>query len=120
MTGPLPPALAAVVDAVVTHCDPDEIVLFGSWAKGTTHRYSDIDILVIGPFTASPWLRDRELREALRELPVAVDLHLLTPREMAVESARPHTYLNTLRETSQRVYLRTGRPTSLPGGPAAA
>ncbi|MEV4704427.1 nucleotidyltransferase domain-containing protein [Actinoplanes sp. NPDC049316] len=120
MTGALAPALATVVDVIVSHCDPDEIILFGSWVKGTAHRHSDIDLLVIGPFTASRWLRDRELHEALRDFPIAVDLHLLTPRELAAESARPYTYLNTLRATSRFVYLRTGASSSLPAGSGAA
>jgi predicted nucleotidyltransferase len=106
MTNALDAVLATIVDIVVSHCDPDEVFLFGSWAKGTNHRYSDVDLLVIGPFTSSVWLRDRELREALRELPVAVDLHLLTPTELAAEAAKPHTYLNTLRGSRRSLYRR--------------
>jgi predicted nucleotidyltransferase len=98
--------LDAVVAVVVDLCDPAEVVLFGSWAKGTTHRYSDIDLLVIGPFRESAWIRDRELREALRELPVPVDLHLLTPRELADGSAVPHSYLRTSAATSRTLYRR--------------
>ena len=37
-----------VVDTVVACCDPDAVVLFGSWAKGTADVHSDIDLLVIG------------------------------------------------------------------------
>jgi predicted nucleotidyltransferase len=98
--------LGAIVEVVLGHCDPDEIVLFGSWAKGTTHRYSDVDLLVIGTFRESSWLRDRELREAFREFPIAVDLHLLTAQELAVGSARAHAYLNTLLPTSRCLYRR--------------
>lgn len=106
MKQPPEPALAAIIDVVLDYCDPDEVLLFGSWAKGTVHRYSDVDVLVIGPFGASPWIRDREIREALREFPVAVDLHLLTPEEFAIGSAKAHTYLNTLGETSRCLYRR--------------
>jgi predicted nucleotidyltransferase len=105
-----PPALDAVVDVIVGVCDPDEIHLFGSWVKGTNHRHSDVDLLVVGPFTASAWIRDREVREALRELPVAVDLHLLTPEELAVGATRAHEYLNTLLPTSRCVYRRSPSP----------
>jgi predicted nucleotidyltransferase len=83
-------------------------VLFGSWAKGTADRHSDIDILVIGPFTASRRLRDRELREALAEFPIAVDLHCYTQAEFDLESAKPYTYLNTLQATSRVLYERIG------------
>ncbi len=51
-------------------CDPDVVALFGSWAKGTADVHSDVDLLVVGPFRASPWLRDRELRDALRDFAI--------------------------------------------------
>jgi predicted nucleotidyltransferase len=104
------PVLAAVTAVIVDHCDPDEVVLFGSWAKGTTHRHSDIDVLVIGPFRESAWLRDREVREALRAFPIAIDLHCYTPGEYALEAAKPHTYLATSRATARTLYQR-GTPT---------
>ncbi len=101
------PLLAAITGIIVRDCDPDRVVLFGSWAKGTADRHSDLDVLVIGPFAASGWLRDRELRDALREFPIAIDLHLLTPGEFAIESAKPHGYLNTLQATSRLLYERS-------------
>ena len=101
MTGPAEQVLQALVSVVVDTCDPDEVHLFGSWAKGTTHRHSDIDLLVVGGFRQSSWIRDSELREALREFPIAVDLHLLTPEELSAGSARPHTYLNTALASSR-------------------
>ena len=98
--------LRAITDVIVRCCDPEEVVLFGSWAKGTAGVASDVDLLVIGAFTTSWWLRDRELRDELRAFPVPVDLHMLTRAELAVEAARPHTYLNTLQATSRCLYRR--------------
>jgi uncharacterized protein len=98
--------LRAVTDLIVRCCDPEEVVLFGSWAKGTAGVGSDLDILVIGDFRASWWLRGRELREELSVFPIAVDLHLLTRAEMTAESAKEHTYLNTLQATSRCLYRR--------------
>jgi uncharacterized protein len=100
------PVLATIVETILGHCDPDQILLFGSWAKGLADRNSDIDILVIGPFTASRWIRDRELRDVLRDIPIEVDLHLLTPDEYSLGRARAHSYLNTLKETSRSLYRR--------------
>jgi predicted nucleotidyltransferase len=102
----LEPVLRAMIDVIVGCCDPEEVVLFGSWAKGTAGVASDVDILVVGNFTASRWLRDRELREELSVFPIPVDLHLLTRAELAIEAARPLTYLNTLQATSRCLYRR--------------
>ena len=97
-----------VVDTVVACCDPDAVVLFGSWAKGTADVHSDIDLLVIGPFRASPWLRGRELRDALRGFAIRFDLHLVTPAELA--AAPRHGYLDTLRSSCTVLYARPGLP----------
>ena len=76
---------------MVACCDPDAVVLFGSWAKGTADVHSDIDLLVIGPFRASPWLRDREVRDTLRGFAIRFDLHLVTPAELARRATRTAT-----------------------------
>ena len=107
--------LRAVTDLIVRCCDPEEVVLFGSWAKGSARVGSDLDLLVLGDFQASRWLRDRELRDELRVFPIPVDLHLLTREEFTMESAKPHTYLNTLRWSSRCLYRR---PDSAEQGPA--
>jgi uncharacterized protein len=98
--------LGRVADTVVACCDPDAIVLFGSWAKGTADVHSDVDLLVVGPFRASPWLRDRELGDALGDLAIRFDLHLVTPAELLAAPA--HGYLDTLRSSCRVLYARPG------------
>jgi predicted nucleotidyltransferase len=109
------PALGVITDTVVDCCDPDAVVLFGSWAKGTADVHSDIDLLVVGPFRASPWLRDRELRDALRRFAVRFDLHLVTPAELVAGPA--HGYLDTLRTSCRVLYARPGRDAGALGLP---
>ena len=41
------PDLAKVVRAVLAECEPKAVILFGSYARGDTHLYSDLDLLVI-------------------------------------------------------------------------
>ena len=106
MNGNMDGVIRSITAVIVDQCDPDRIVLFGSWAKGTVHRYSDIDLLVIGPFTESRWLRGRDVREALGRFPVAIDLHCITQSEFDTEAAKSFTYLNTLQSTSRVLYER--------------
>ncbi|QDP95437.1 nucleotidyltransferase domain-containing protein [Microlunatus elymi] len=100
------PAFGPITDTAVACCDPDAVVLFGSWAKGTATVHSDIDLLVVGPYRASPWLRDRELRDALRRFAVRFDLHLVTPAELI--SGPAYGYLDTLRASCRVLYARPG------------
>ena len=41
--------LQEIVDAIVDEVDPDQVVLFGSWARGDAHESSDVDLLVLEP-----------------------------------------------------------------------
>ena len=41
------PDLEKVVSAVLAVCEPKAVILFGSYARGDTHLYSDLDLLVI-------------------------------------------------------------------------
>ena len=36
-----------IVERIVKAVDPEKIIVFGSHARGETHRHSDLDILVI-------------------------------------------------------------------------
>ena len=81
----------------------ERIVLFGSFAGGTVHRCSDIDLLIVAPRDA--W-RERARHEeigrlylALPRLNRAVDLLLFTPDEIATwRDARNHVIGRALRQ----------------------
>jgi predicted nucleotidyltransferase len=100
------PVLRTITNVIVRCCDPEEVVLFGSWAKGTAGVTSDVDLLVIGDFTSSRWLRDRELQDELHAFAIPIDLHMLTRAELRIEAARPPNYLNTLQAASRCLYRR--------------
>ncbi len=46
--------LRSITELIVRCCDPDEIILFGSYAKGNAQVGSDLDILVIANFKKLP------------------------------------------------------------------
>ena len=59
-------SIEEILNQVVEICkknEAEEVILFGSWAKGTVHEHSDIDIAVTG-------VKDIEnLREELENIP---------------------------------------------------
>ena len=70
---------------------PERIILFGSQARGTADRHSDVDLLVICRL-------DRKRRDlmvamdrALRGLPIARDIVVLTPEEFERDRHIPGT-----------------------------
>src|SRR5437870_13892336 len=67
--------------AIAEEFQPDRIILFGSYAYGTPHEDSDVDLLVVMP------ARDQHA-QAVRirwrlAAPFPVDLLVRTPKEMA-------------------------------------
>lgn len=74
-------ALAAV-------CDPLAVLLFGSWAKGSADVHSDVDLVVVLPQRPTPALR-AALEDAVRGVPMHVDLLLWTPADVVTARADP-------------------------------
>jgi predicted nucleotidyltransferase len=99
--------LLSITDLIVRSCDPEAVVLFGSYAKGTAGRDSDIDLLVIGDFRTSRWLRTRELEGMLSQFALRIDIHMLTPQELEVERTRSYSFLNST-QARRTLYGRKG------------
>jgi predicted nucleotidyltransferase len=71
--------------------DPEKIVLFGSFAYGTPHEYSDVDLLVVMPAR-------EELTQAARiqlafEPEVPLDLLVRTPERLRRRLAEGDSFL---------------------------
>ena len=76
-------AIEAMVQRLVERFSPDQIILFGSHARGTAGPDSDVDLLVIMPVTGSKRARQLEMRVALHDIAVPKDIILVTPDEVA-------------------------------------
>ena len=78
--------LAAMADAMVNEVHPEEIVLFGSHARGDARSGSDFDFLVVLP-DSEETLRHRrhitgKLYRSLSAYPVAKDILVYTRAEV--------------------------------------
>jgi uncharacterized protein len=62
---------------------PDKIILFGSYAYGTPHNESDVDLLVIMR-TRNTTDQSIRIGNAFEEFPFALDLIVRTPRHMKI------------------------------------
>lgn len=102
-------ALRSITALIVRCCDPEAVLLFGSFAKGQDNLDSDLDLLVIGDFRDSPYLRGLEVRELLRRYPIRIDLHLVTPEEVAIELRKPHGFLSSVLASGRITYRKAGK-----------
>ena len=71
------------VRRLVHKFNPDQIILFGSHARGTANPNSDIDLLVVLPVSGSKRAKQVEMRVVLRDIRVPKDIIVATPEEVA-------------------------------------
>jgi uncharacterized protein len=71
--------LEVIVEKIVKALAPEQIILFGSQARGTATIDSDIDLFVIVPYEGNRHELSAKGRGALRESRVALDV-IVYPR----------------------------------------
>lgn len=99
-------AIDAMVERLVAQFDPEQIVLFGSHARGTAGPDSDVDLLVIMPFSGSKRAKQFELRMAVYDVDVPKDILLVSPEEVATNRDIPGTLIQPALQEGQVVYAR--------------
>jgi predicted nucleotidyltransferase len=72
-----------MVRRLVERFDPEQVILFGSHARGTAGPHSDVDLLVVLPVSGSKRARQIEMRVALHDIRVPKDIIVVTPDELA-------------------------------------
>ena len=74
--------IEAIVQTIVQDADPDQIILFGSRARGDVHPNSDLDLIVI---EAKPFEGERNRMEEMARLSKAI-AKFLVPADILVYS----------------------------------
>ncbi len=72
-----------MVKRIVKKFAPEKIILFGSQARGDAGPDSDIDLLVVMPVEGSVVDKRLEIRLALHDIHISVDIVVTTPEEFA-------------------------------------
>lgn len=101
-------AIQMMVERLVERFDPDQIILFGSQARGTAGPGSDVDLLVIMPVSGSKRARQLEMRMALHDIAVPKDIILATPDEVARRRDIVGTIIRPALREGRVLYARQG------------
>jgi predicted nucleotidyltransferase len=75
--------IGRMVKRIVKEFDPEQIILFGSQARGDAGPDSDVDLLVVMDVEVSKLEKSVEIRGALRDFPLPLDIIVTTPEEFA-------------------------------------
>jgi len=75
--------IGRMVERIVQEFDPEQIILFGSQARGDAGPDSDVDLLVVMDVEGSKLEKSVEIRGAQRDFPLPLDIIVTTPEEFA-------------------------------------
>jgi predicted nucleotidyltransferase len=93
--------LAIMADRIVTGFQPLKVILFGSRARADARPDSDADLLVVMASAPDKRALAVEMRRSVRDVPLAKDIIVTTPEELARRGELPGSVL--------RAALREGR-----------
>ena len=108
--------LNAIIQRVVEVAKPDKIILFGSAARDQMGANSDVDLLVVMPVDGSVVDKRLEIRAALHDVPIPIDVVVTTPEEFAWQ--KDYVGTSEWRATSEGKVLYACSCGSHPGSPA--
>ena len=99
-------AIRAVVEQIARRFQPEEIVLFGSYAYGTPKAESDVDLLVIMNTPLRSRQQRLEISRALSPRPFPLDIVVRTPQEIQERIALGDPFVCEITTHGKVVYER--------------
>lgn len=102
-----PRLLRTMVRRLVRQFDPEQIILFGSHARGTAGPDSDVDLLVVMPVKGSKREKQIEMQLALDDVRIAKDIIVVTPAEVERYRNIPGTIVRPALQEGQVLYARS-------------
>lgn len=98
--------ISSITNKIVEHFRPERIILFGSVAKGTGTKDSDIDLLVIMNSRQRPARRSMEISKVCRPKFVSMDILVRTPEEIKKRLAIGDYFIKEILEKGKVLYAR--------------
>lgn len=88
-----------IADQICEICDPERVILFGSYAKGQADVRSDVDLLVISASDSDVIHTAEALNDLRYAYPVGIDFHCVTQaviaRSLAIRGSLYHSAMQS-------------------------
>ena len=99
--------IRAVPRLIAERFDPEQIILFGSHARGNAGSHSDIDLLVVLKSLDDWPKRGNPIRLAIGEkFVLPVDVIVTTPEHLSEQRKNPYSFVHTALESREILYER--------------
>ena len=96
--------LADVTRRIVQAFAPRQVILFGSYAYGTPHNNSDVDLFIIMDSEHTPHQRIMEVTEVAQVPFLPMDIIVRTPQEVAARLAIGDFFVREILERGRVLY----------------
>jgi predicted nucleotidyltransferase len=103
----LPPLVERTLQRLIRAFDPERIVLFGSYAKGSHHLHSDVDLLIVADLPGNPAIHSRRARQLAADSFPRIDVVFATPQEIASADSAKSPFLLSILGSGLVIYQRT-------------
>ena len=98
--------ISEIATSIATKFNPDKIILFGSYANGTQHEDSDIDLLIFQETDLPMQKRGYDIRMSLIGSMMPFGILVYTKSEFEQENDRSFSFLKTAMKNSKLLYER--------------
>ena len=99
--------IQAIAQLVVERFDPEQVILFGSQARGEVGEHSDVDLLVVLRADAGQPQRGNPIRRAIAErFILPVDVIIRSPEVLAEQRNDPYSLIHKALEEGEVLYER--------------
>ena len=86
--------------------DAQQVILFGSHARGEAGENSDVDLMIIAESDLPRFKRSRKLYKQLQPYPFGMDLVVYTPREIERGKKSHVSFVSAVLREGKTVYVR--------------
>ncbi len=95
-----------IVTRIVEVAQPEQVILFGSAARGTASRHSDLDFLVIKAGRYNSRTVAGAIYRRMRGIVTAIDLVIVTPKQVEDYKNSPFSVVYPALSDGKVVYAR--------------
>ena len=98
--------IARLVQEIVARIDPQAVMVFGSYAKGTATIKSDLDLFVIKETHVPMVNRSATLASIVAHQLVNVDVHVYTPEEVQELRREPMSFVSSVLKSGKLIFSK--------------
>ena len=99
--------IQAIAQLIVERFNPEQVILFGSHARGEVGDHSDVDLLVVLRTDAGQSQRGNPIRRVIAErFVLPVDVTISSPEVLAAQRNNPYSFIHKVLKEGEVLYDR--------------